>query len=365
MPLIVLLCLLCAARASGADYSYESGAANGPENWATIGAGSYARCRDGSLQSPIDISDAALPTGSPDATLRPVDIAGSANSIQRLRLVNDGARVAVDFTQDALRSSTLMDPSSSTGFVYAMTSLEIHTPSEHTVGQAHEDVEVQLVYTISPSDQRRAPATTPRALVVSVFARASPLGHNEALETVLSRLPAKPSGSSAPNTVDFTASAPAEFFNPASLSPASPDYVTYLGSQTAPPCTQLYQYFVMLQPVSISSAQLAAVEAAVGATWGLSGERKGNSRPTQLFLSAARWYRAIGDPDAMQPPSTGTGVSGTAEAYSIVALLLSVLGSVLFALAVVGVVKLSSRTADAVTEAGSTVTTAAVTKKTQ
>jgi carbonic anhydrase len=62
-----------------------------------------------------------------------------------------------------------------------------------------------------------------------------------------------------------------EFVNPAGFVPQDPGYWTYMGSLTAPPCTEGVRWFVFEQPLAVSREQLRRFAALY----------KVNSRPLQ------------------------------------------------------------------------------------
>jgi carbonic anhydrase len=61
-----------------------------------------------------------------------------------------------------------------------------------------------------------------------------------------------------PQTAGAEHEIPGVEVNPAGLLPRNTSYFTYMGSQTAPPCTEGVTWFVLKTPMEISAEEIAA-----------------------------------------------------------------------------------------------------------
>ena len=196
-------------------WSYEGG--TGPESWATLRP-DFARCANGTRQSPIDIRDGIA------VDLEPIrfDYRPSGFSV-----LDNGTTVQV-----TLASGNSIEV---LGRRYELTQLHFHRPSEERIDGRRFDMSVHL--------EHRDPQG--RLAVVAV-----PLHRgtaNPALQTVWNNLPLeKHDELIARTTID-----------PAGLLPSDARYYTYMGSMTTPPCTEGVLWMVMRQPVTASMEQIA------------------------------------------------------------------------------------------------------------
>ncbi len=217
------------AQAGEVHWTYEGH--EGPEHWGSLSE-DFAACSEGRMQSPIDVSGTAA-GGAGEAAFDYRDTA--------LELVNNGHTVQVNVGGDS--RATLA------GRRYTLLQFHFHSPSEHTVGGRHYDMEAHFVH--RGDDGKLA--------VVGVFMEAG--GANGALQAIWDHMPVE-EGSKTVTGVSV---------NAAALLPATYGFTTYAGSLTTPPCSEGVSWFVMKQPVAVSAAQVEAFRAIMPA----------NNRPAQ------------------------------------------------------------------------------------
>lgn len=210
-------------------WSYEGN--DGPEHWGEIDP-SYATCRIGQRQSPIDLVN-ARPQGSADIVFH--------YHPSRVRILNDGHTVLVNY---GAGSHIEVD-----GRRYEVLQYHFHVPSEHAADGALFAAELHIVH--KDADGQLA--------VVGILIE--PGTENTALRPLLSSLPEQEGQE---NDLGIT-------INAADFLPAVRACCRYNGSLTTPPCTEGVHWVVMTTPVQLSTDQLAVLERVL----------KGNSRPIQ------------------------------------------------------------------------------------
>jgi carbonic anhydrase len=208
-------------------WTYEG--EKGPSSWGDLSP-DYAACKTGSMQSPIDIVTKDVQA---DRKLELIDFGYRALP---LRIFNDGRTVQVENDTPAAINAA--------GDTWKLASLQLHSPSEHTIDGKHTDLEVELVH--RSHDGQLA--------VVSLLFKTGK--ENAALAPMFDAMPS-----------DVTSEAPQGAGASLDLSaviPASPSYFSYVGSLTTPDCTEGVRWFV-LQPVGeVSQAQLEKLHAVTG-----------------------------------------------------------------------------------------------------
>lgn len=182
-------------------------------------AGAADLCDTGRRQSPIDI----VATMRQD--LPPLQFAYRSAP---LKIANDGHTVRVRFGPgSALRIGKEF---------FTLQQFHFHTPGGDRIGGEVFPMVAHLLHK-SRSGQ---------LLALAVLFRLGP--ENPTLQTLLPLVPAQSDGDH---------SFPAVEIDPKALLPTARAYYRYLGSLTAPPCTEGVQWIVMKQPLTLSPAQLA------------------------------------------------------------------------------------------------------------
>lgn len=199
----------------------------GADHWADLDP-DYALCRAGRAQSPIDIR------GAVPSDLPPLQFAFTAEPLKFL--INNGATVRVNYHDPTGAGSTLVVG----GRRYQLTQFHFHRPSEERMGGQAFAMDVHLMY---QSDDGRAAGV---AVLVNTGAA------NRTVAQVWAHMPRTEGPEHAIDGVTI---------DPSDLLPRDRGYDEYEGSVTAPPCTEGVTWFVLTQPIQLSSAQIAAFAA--------------------------------------------------------------------------------------------------------
>jgi len=201
------------------DYEGKIGA----EHWASLDP-DYAVCGSGKEQSPIDIQDAQkarLPA------LRFV------NKISPLKyLVNNGYTIRVNYHAPESGDWLIVGDQR-----YQLTQFHFHHPSEEYVNGKPSVMAVHLMYQASDG----------KVVGVTVLLKAG--NANATIQQLWDHMPA---------TTGKEQEIPGVEINPADLLPRDTAYYTYMGSLTAPPCTEGVRWYVLKTPVEVSAGQIEA-----------------------------------------------------------------------------------------------------------
>jgi carbonic anhydrase len=193
----------------------------GPLGWGHLDP-AYRLCSQGKEQSPIDIHGAHL-----NKSLQPIEFHYMSASVE---LENTGNTVIVHVKPGSYIIAN--------GVRYDLQQFHFHHPGEEAVNGKLTDMDAHLVH--KSADGKLA--------VVAVRLSESAGDANATLATLWQHLP------TTPGATDKVS----DMINPGGLLPADRGYWTYMGSLTAPPCTEGVRWFVFEQPVSISRSQLRA-----------------------------------------------------------------------------------------------------------
>ncbi|MFN0027553.1 MAG: carbonic anhydrase [Acidimicrobiales bacterium] len=225
-----------ATTAAGAGHGAQPGAApashgatphwtyTGQTGAATWGALSedWALCSAGVEQSPINVE---APTAA-----APVPASGGvrfAYQPSAFEVVDNGHTIQVNLTAGG-QLDIEGDP-------YTLVQFHAHAPSEHTSDLVQYPLEYHLVHKNAAGN----------LAVVGVFVQEG--AAHQVWESIFSQLPAESGAKvAATGTIDATA-----------LLPAGRQMVRYDGSLTTPPCSEAVRWHVMVDPVTLSHAQLA------------------------------------------------------------------------------------------------------------
>lgn len=200
-------------------WSYEG--PRGPQHWAELDP-AYAAC-SGKEQSPIDIRVAKktdLPSLSFEFKSGPLDI------------INNGfTAVRVDY------------PAGNGNFMlvggerYELTQFHFHHPSEEYMDG--KPAVMGLHFMFKSSDGK----------VAGVAVLLNEGGANSTVDELWKYMP---------RTAGKDRLIPGVEINPADLLPRDKTYYTYMGSVTAPPCTEGVKWFVLKAPMTVSAEEIAA-----------------------------------------------------------------------------------------------------------
>jgi|SRR5690348_14138154 len=200
-------------------WSYDG--PSGPEHWASLDP-AYAACA-GKQQSPIDIRNAT------PAALAPLRLKFKNGP---LTIVNNGyTAVRVDYPSG---NGNLMFAGSDR---YELTQFHFHHPSEEQIDGKPSDMGIHFMF--RGSDGKIAG--------VAVLLKAG--RPNAAIRELWKYMPRV---AARENEI------PGVRMNPAALLPRDTSYYTYMGSITAPPCTEGVKWFVLKTPLQTSREQINA-----------------------------------------------------------------------------------------------------------
>jgi carbonic anhydrase len=213
-------CPLCAGNAlaagkGGVHWDYEGTA--GPSHWGDLDHG-FAACSTGNQQSPVDLRD-STPAGLEEVQTfwRPV----------QLDILNNGHTIQVNTKGGGFM---VLD-----GRRFDLLQFHFHHPSEHTLYGENFPMEVHFVHKSADGDLG----------VLGVFMAEGE--ENSAINTIWRNVAIK--GGSRKG---------GEFITPDALLPDDRAYFRYAGSLTTPPCSEVVNWAVMAQPITVSRRQIDA-----------------------------------------------------------------------------------------------------------
>jgi carbonic anhydrase len=232
---LVLLCgpALVAPSVSQAQWRtpWEYEGATGAEHWSEQDQ-DYAVCNAGKEQSPIDIQH-AVRVGLP--ALRFEYKSGPLRY-----LVNNGHTIRVNY-HDAPGSGNFFLVG---GKRYQLTQFHFHRPSEERVDGKAYDMVVHLMHTASDG----------KVAGVAVFLTSGKA--NATIQRIWEHMP-KTEGKVATDFSHEELAIAGVEIDPAGLLPRqSGHYYTYMGSVTAPPCTEHVEWFILKTPVEVAPQQI-------------------------------------------------------------------------------------------------------------
>ncbi len=220
--------LLAAAFLAPADaraqwktpWSYEGRA--GAEHWSELDP-DYAACNAGKEQSPIDIrkaEKAELPA-----------IRFEYRSAPLKYLINNGHTIRVNYHDTPASGNFLIVGDKR----YLLTQFHFHHPSEEYIHGKPSDMVVHLMHQASDG----------QIAGVAVLLKAG--SANATIQQLWEHMPPAESKEEEIAGVEV---------NPAGLLPGKYGYYTYMGSLTAPPCSEGVAWFVLKTAVNISAEQI-------------------------------------------------------------------------------------------------------------
>jgi carbonic anhydrase len=200
-------------------WSYEG--TKGPEHWGDLDP-EYAPCKTGKEQSPIDIRSAQkanLPGLRFEYKSGPLNIINNGYTAVRVDYVHSGDFLVVGDQR------------------YELTQFHFHHPSEEYIHGRQYAMVLHLMHKSSDG----------KVAGVAVLLKAG--SANPTIQRLWEYMPKTESKSQEISGVEI---------NPANLVPHDTGYYTYMGSQTAPPCTETVTWFVLKNPVEVSSEEINA-----------------------------------------------------------------------------------------------------------
>lgn len=213
------------AAASNVNWEYEG--EDGPAHWGELSP-DFSLCTDGMNQSPVNLVD-ALDVDLPELIFQ---YHGTP-----LRELNNGHTIRIDVSP----GSFLEIPEKDLSFEFKQA--HFHSPSEHTLGGEHYDMEIHLVH--ADEDGHLA--------VVGILIEEGeemPL-----LNRIWAFMPEKPGESTESPLTVFESG----------LMPPTRDYFNYNGSLTTPPCSEGVRWIVLRDTLTASAEQIERFKQRVGA----------------------------------------------------------------------------------------------------
>lgn len=203
-------------------WSYEG--PTGPSHWGSLDA-AYAACSEGREQSPIDIRSAVkaqLPSIRFDYASGPLKY-----------LINNGYTIRVNF-HDAPGTGNFLQVGEKR---YHLTQFHFHRPSEETVNGKPYAMVLHLMHQ----------ADDGAIAGVAVFLKRGRA--NAEIQKIWDHMPPKKSDEEEVRGVEIDA---------AGMLPRDLGYYRYMGSLTAPPCTEHVTWLVLKTPIEVSGEQIDA-----------------------------------------------------------------------------------------------------------
>jgi carbonic anhydrase len=203
------------AAAHAPHWTYEG--EEGPANWGDLDQ-TYATCKIGHEQSPIDIQNAQ------EAPLEPIQFEYKASP---LKVMDNGHTVVVNYAPGSFITVA--------GHRYELKQFHFHHPSEEKINGKGFPLVIHMVH--ADADGKLA--------VVGVLL--DPGAAQATVQAIWDHLPKEKKVEAAAEGVTV---------NAADLLPANRGYYTFMGSLTTPPCSENVTWFVMKTPGSVSEAQV-------------------------------------------------------------------------------------------------------------
>ena len=203
-------------------WTYEG--PTGAEHWGDLDP-DYAACKNGKEQSPIDIRSAEK------AELPVLRFEYKSGPLKYL--INNGYTIRVNY-HDAPGSGNFLIVGDKR---YQLAQFHFHRPSEEYIHGKPYDMVAHFMHKSNDG----------KVVGVAVLLRAG--SANATVQQLWDHMPETESKEEEIAGVDV---------NPAGLLPHDTAYYMYMGSITAPPCTEDVTWFVLKTPVDISAEQISA-----------------------------------------------------------------------------------------------------------
>lgn len=202
--------------AEGVRWSYEG--STGPNHWGELSK-DFTECKTGRVQSPIDI-----PTKAAVKANAPIKISYKASTGD---IINNGHTIQVSLADGGMAQLGGID--------YKLLQFHFHTPAEEKIDGKSFPFNSHLVH--KSADGRLA--------VIGVLFNEGK--ENAPLGEVFSNMPTKEGKVALRTKLDVTTTLP-----------KSLSYYGYAGSLTTPGCSEGVDFYILKEPLEISSTQLAA-----------------------------------------------------------------------------------------------------------
>ncbi|KEH16352.1 putative monodehydroascorbate reductase (NADH), Carbonic anhydrase [Medicago truncatula] len=212
------------------EFNYDEASPLGPPNWGHIKPNEWFLCKNGTMQSPIDLRDEVVQISN----LGPLQTNYNPSNAT---LKNRGHDVKVELMSNS--SYLQID-----GTQYELLQFHWHTPSEHTINGVRFDLELHLVHQ-TPLNET--------AVIGVLYTIGMPDPFLSLLEDDLEAISNNTAGEERavgvidPNQINFNTT----------------KYYRYMGSLTTPPCSENVTWTVIKEVKSVSQEQIELLQAAV------------------------------------------------------------------------------------------------------
>jgi carbonic anhydrase len=230
--LVVATVLMPASSQAQWRTRWEYEGPKGPEHWSELDP-DYAVCNVGKEQSPIDIQNAE------EAELPAIQFESKGGPLKYL--INNGYTIRVDY-HDAPGMGNLLIVGDKR---YQLIQFHFHRPSEEYIHGKRYDMVAHLTY-------RTGDGKVAGVAVLLEAGKANPT-----IRQIWEHMPKTESKVLADFSHPGEEIAGVEI-NPGGLLPRQFDYYMYMGSVSAPPCTEGVTWYVLKTPVDMSAAQINA-----------------------------------------------------------------------------------------------------------
>jgi carbonic anhydrase len=199
------------------EHIWDYGDSHGPSHWGDLKP-EYTPCKTGHHQSPIDIRNPRK------ADLPPIQFHYNPSP---LHIIDNGHTVMINYGAGSFMSVG--------GMRYALKQFHFHRPSEEKINGKTYDMSVHLVH--AGEDGKLA--------VVAVLLQRGP--ENRLVRELWNDLPKEKEKEETFDNLQIDVNA---------LLPADHAYYFFTGSLTTPPCTEEVTWFVLKNPVTVSTDEI-------------------------------------------------------------------------------------------------------------
>ncbi|KAK7284996.1 hypothetical protein RJT34_19751 [Clitoria ternatea] len=224
------------------EFGYNEKSPNGPRHWGDVKE-EWALCKTGDMQSPIDLSNNRVEVIPKLRALK------MSYKPQHATLLNRGHDVAINWEGDA--GSIVIN-----GTHFFLQQSHWHWPSEHTINGRRYALELHMVH-VGPQ-----PDGTNKTAVVTLLYK---YGSSDPFISELAKYIIEEDGEKSLGVID-----------PSEIKMGGNLYYRYIGSLTAPPCTEGVIWTINKKVSSVSRGQVKLLKHAV-----LKRYAKRNARPLQ------------------------------------------------------------------------------------
>eukprot|EP01038_Epipyxis_sp_PR26KG_P007424 gene7424-10117_t len=256
----------------------------------------------GESQSPIDIKDPIPSSNSYD----PLEINRQSMGCKEWLQFSNNYTMEVAFMESNSRILCALNVIYH-NIVYDLVQIHFHSPSEHTFRGKHQNAEVHFVHqphilpsirssladsrNIDNNHRNKSSNHSPKMLVIAVMLQLPPVGPPETSNYYLNTL-WKLGGSDVTNGIPTEVKTEIPLNPYKSIFPSSNSaYYYYNGSLTTPPCTEIVQWVIFEDPVTISTADLKQLRHAASVLKTTIVNVKGNSNRYTQPLHGRKVYR--------------------------------------------------------------------------